>query len=38
MAEEETPNKETENLFEGVENGDEELVKALLLGKENKQF
>ena len=36
--EEEGPNKETKNLFEGVENGDEEVVKALLLGKENKQF
>ena len=36
--EEESPNKETKNLFEGVENGDEEVVKALLLGKENEQF
>ena len=32
------PNKETEKLFEGVENGDEEVVKALLLGNKNKQF
>ena len=34
--EEEYPNKETEELFEGVENGDEEVVKALLLGNKNK--
>ena len=36
--EEETPNEETKKLFDGVEKGDEELVKVLLLGKENKQF
>ena len=35
---EEYPNKETEKLFEGVENGDEEVVKVLLLGNKNKQF
>ena len=38
MADEEYPNKETKELFEGVENGDEEVVKALLLGNKNKQF
>ena len=32
------PNKETEKLLEGAENGDEEVVKALLLGNKNKQF
>ena len=36
--EEEYPNKETKEFFEGVEKGDEEVVKVLLLGKENKQF
>ena len=36
--EEHYPNKETEELFEGVENGDEEVVKVLLLGNKNKQF
>ena len=36
--EEEYPNKETEKLFGGVENGDEEVVKVLLLGNKNKQF
>ena len=35
---EEYPNKETEELFEGVEKSDEEVVKALLLGNKNKQF
>ena len=35
---EEYPNKETKKLFDGVENGDEEVVKALLLGNKNKQF
>ena len=39
MEEEEgCPNEETRKLFDGVENGDEELVKALLLGNKNKQF
>ena len=32
------PNKETKKLFEGAENGDEEVVKVLLLGNKNKQF
>ena len=36
--EEEYPNKETEDLFDGVEKGDEEVVKALLLGNKNKEF
>ena len=36
--EEEYPNKETEDLFDGVEKGDEEVVKVLLLGNKNKQF
>ena len=36
--EKEYPNKETEELFEGVENGDEEVIKVLLLGNKNKQF
>ena len=36
--EEEKANKETKELFEGVEKGDEEVVKVLLLGNKNKQF
>ena len=36
--EEKYPNKETKELFEGVEKGDEEVVKVLLLGNKNKQF
>ena len=36
--EEEKANKETKDLFKGVENGDEEVVKVLLLGNKNKQF
>ena len=35
---EEYPNKGTKELFEGVEKGDEEVVKVLLLGNKNKQF
>ena len=38
MDEEEYPNEESKKLFDGIENGDEEVVKVLLLGKENKQF
>ena len=38
MEEEETPNEETKKLFDSVEKGAEELVRVLLLGKENKQF
>ena len=36
--EEEYPNKETEKLLEGVVEGNEEIVKVLLLGNKNKQF
>ena len=35
---EESPKKEIEKLFEGVEKGDDEVVKVLLLGNKNKQF
>ena len=38
LDDEEYPNKETETLFDSVENGDEEVVKVLLLGNKNKQF
>ena len=38
MNDEEKANKETKEFFEGVEKGDEEVVKVLLLGNKNKQF